>query len=106
MERHVHPGGRVGEVEGKKVKAVRIFCDWCADAIWSASSIPNSTTKGFRISDALWWRIRRWQRWYKSRDPMLDVDGDPNYRYPTFEAADPIEVEVKEGLALGNAARP
>lgn len=48
----------------EKVRAVRIMCDWCAEGVWSAPSIPNSSMAGFRVSGALWQRLQTWQEWY------------------------------------------
>lgn len=67
----------------EKIKAVRIMCDFEGDGVWSAP-IPNSTLEGFRVSDALWQRIQRWQRWHDSQDGRLCPD--PNFDLKGFVA--------------------
>jgi len=77
-----------------KIKAVRIMCDFEADGVWSAPSIPNSTMEGFRVSDALWQRIQDWQRWYESQDGRKCPD--PDFDLTGF---------VAEGYAIARAVK-
>ena len=77
-----------------QVKAVRIMCDFCADGVWSAPSIPNSTMDGFRVSDALWQRLQDWQRWHDSAE--TEPFADPDFDLTGF---------VAEGYAIARAVK-
>ena len=77
-----------------KIKAVRIMCDFCADGVWSAPSIPNSTMEGFRVSNTLWLRIQDWQRWHDSQDGS-------KWRDPDFD----LTGFVAEGYAIARAVK-
>jgi hypothetical protein len=82
-----------------KIKAVRFMCDFCADGVWSAPSIPNSTMEGFRVSDTLWQRIQDWQRWYESHDPTCGgglVGDDTKFDFAGF---------IAEGYAIARAVK-
>lgn len=57
-----------------KINAVRIMCDFCAEAVWSVPAIANSTMDGFRVSEELWQRIQAWQTWYENQDVGLEFD--------------------------------
>jgi hypothetical protein len=81
-----------------KIKAVRLMCDNEAEVVWDVPRIPNSTMDGFRVSDALWDRIQRWQRWHDSQDPLLEPF-DPNFDTAGFSAeGDGIARTVKAEL--------
>jgi len=77
-----------------KIKAVRIMCDFCADGVWSAPSIPNSTMDGFCVSDALWQRLQDWQRWHDSQSGI-------NWPDPDFDLAG----FVAEGYAIAKSVK-
>ncbi|MEK7343505.1 MAG: hypothetical protein AABZ73_06755 [Pseudomonadota bacterium] len=77
-----------------KVKAVRIMCDFCADGVWNAPSVPNSSMDGFRVSDPLWQRIQDWQRWHDTQNPLKSPD-------PAFD----LRGFVAEGYAIARAVK-
>lgn len=79
-----------------KIKAVRIFCDWCADGVWSDPHTPNSTFEGIRVSDCLWKRIQDWQAWYHKQKPDLDMVDDPEFETEAF---------VAEGYMIARAVK-
>ncbi len=77
-----------------KIKAVRIMCDFCADGVWSAPSVLNSTMDGFRVSEELWGRLQGWQRWHDSQDGT-------KYPDPDFDLAG----FVAEGYSIARAVK-
>jgi hypothetical protein len=87
----------------EKIKAVRIMADFCADGVWSAPSIPNSTIEGFRVSNPLWQRIQGWQRWYESqdgsqwKDPDFDIKGFTAEGYAIARA---VKAELPDWIVL------
>lgn len=58
------------------IKAVRIMADWARDGVWHLPGTPRESLDGFRISDELHARLRRWVDCYCKLDRAEGYSGE------------------------------
>lgn len=74
------------------------MCDWAADPVWNAPSVPRGTMDGFKVSAPLWARLLRWYAWWSQHDPLFDgaLDEAPGFDLTSF---------MVEGYMIGQAVK-